>query len=125
MTAPRPGSIGWIDLTVPDAVGVRDFYAAVAGWDTGEVDMGTHADFTVAPPGGDPVAGICHARGVNAGLPAAWLIYIVVPDLDHALAEVSARGGDVVRGATTMGAAGRYAVIRDPAGAAAALFEPA
>ena len=31
---PRPpvGTIGWTDLTVPDADGLRDFYSAVVGW---------------------------------------------------------------------------------------------
>jgi len=26
------GKIGWIDLTVPDAEAIRDFYQHVAGW---------------------------------------------------------------------------------------------
>ena len=26
------GSIGWVDLSVDDAHGLRDFYAAVVGW---------------------------------------------------------------------------------------------
>ena len=26
------GSIAWIDLTVPDATGIRDFYKDVVGW---------------------------------------------------------------------------------------------
>lgn len=126
MSGHRPGTIGWIDLTVPDAEAVRDFYGAVAGWVAERVDMGGYADFTMAPSGGgDPVAGVCHARGVNAGLPSQWLIYIVVEDLDRSLTEASRRGGTIVRPATAMGSAGRYAVIRDPAGAVAALYQPA
>jgi predicted enzyme related to lactoylglutathione lyase len=125
MSEMQPGSIGWLDLTVPDAPRVRDFYAAVAGWRAEPVDMGGYEDFSMVPPDGTAVAGICHARGSNEGLPAQWMIYIVVADLDASLAEVSARGGTVLRGVTDMGAMGRYAVIQDPAGAAAALFEPA
>ena len=126
MSAQRPGTIGWVDLTVEDASRIRDFYAAVAGWKPEPVDMGGYADFSMLPPaGGDPVAGVCHARGTNAGLPAQWLIYIVVEDLDAALGAVSERGGAVVRPATAMGPMGRIAVIRDPAGAVAALFETA
>ncbi len=35
------------------------------------------------PPGdSQPVAGICHARGGNTGLPPLWLIYITVDDPD-------------------------------------------
>lgn len=126
MSRPRAGTVGWIDLTVNDAATIRDFYGAVAGWTAEPVDMGGYSDFTMIPPGGgDPVSGICHGRGANAGLPAQWLMYIVVDDLDTSLAEVSAHGGAIVREVREMGPMGRYAVIRDPAGAVAALFEPA
>ena len=32
----QPGTIGWRDLTVPDAAKVRDFYQAVVGWKSEE-----------------------------------------------------------------------------------------
>jgi predicted enzyme related to lactoylglutathione lyase len=123
---PRIGAIAWIDLTVDAAQEVRDFYQEVVGWTSGDVEMGGYADFTLHPPGGgDPVAGVCHARGPNAELPAQWLIYVTVADLDRSLAKCQARGGSVLAGPKGMGSAGRYAVIRDPAGAVAALIEPA
>jgi len=28
------GKIGWIDITVDDATGLRDFYKEVVGWNT-------------------------------------------------------------------------------------------
>lgn len=122
--APAVGSIGWIDLTVADAPGVRDFYTAVTGWKTSEVGMGEYSDFTMHEPGsGKAVTGVCHARGGNADLPAQWLVYIIVADLDASLAECRARGGAVVAGPKAMGPGARYAVIRDPAGAVAALFQ--
>jgi catechol-2,3-dioxygenase len=34
------GTVAWFDLTVSDAVEVRDFYQAVVGWTTSPVDMG-------------------------------------------------------------------------------------
>ena len=37
---PPVGSIGWIDLTIPDAERIRDFYAAVAGWKPEPESMG-------------------------------------------------------------------------------------
>jgi hypothetical protein len=112
-----------VDLTVADAPAVRDFYAAVAGWTPAEVPMGGYSDYCMNGPGGQTVAGVCHARGANAGLPAQWLVSIVVADLEASLAECRARGGTVLTGPKAMGQA-RYAVIRDPAGAAAALYQP-
>ena len=122
---PRIGAIAWIDLTVGAARDVRDFYQDVVGWTAGDVEMGGYSDFTMHPPGGgDPVAGVCHARGPNAELPAHWLIYITVADLDRSLARCRGRGGAILAGPKGMGSAGRYAVIRDPAGAVAALIQP-
>jgi predicted enzyme related to lactoylglutathione lyase len=40
-TPPRPGTITWQDLTVPDAEALRDFYASVVGWKAQPVRMGT------------------------------------------------------------------------------------
>ncbi len=122
-SSPLPGTIGWHDLTVPDAVAIRDFYSAVVGWQFEGVDMEGYQDFAMAAPsGGGPVAGICHARGSNASIPPQWLMYIHVADLEASLAECGQRGGAVLAGPTDLGG-GRFAVIRDPAGAVAALFQ--
>ena len=120
---PPVGAIAWADLTVDDAPAVRDFYAGVVGWQADEVSMGDYADWSMGPAGGDPVAGVCHARGANAGLPAQWLIYVTVPDLDHSLAECARLGGAAVTPVRDMGAYGRMAVVRDPAGAVMALVQ--
>jgi predicted enzyme related to lactoylglutathione lyase len=112
----RAGRIGWVDLTVEDATESRDFWAGVAGFDSAEpVPMGGYSDFVLTADG-RAVAGVCHARGVNAALPAVWLVYFVVEDLEEAIAEVEQRGGTVLHRRESM------AVVRDPAGAVAALW---
>lgn len=122
---PPVGSICWRDLTVPEAVAVRDFYARVVGWQAEPADMGEYSDFTMnAPDSGEAVAGICHARGPNADLPAQWLIYITVADVEESARRCAELGGRVLAGPRGMGVHGRYCVIQDPAGAVAALFEP-
>jgi uncharacterized protein len=125
-TTPKAGTIGWVDLTVQDADGVRDFYGAVVGWAPAAVPMGGYDDYTMAAAGtGEPAAGICHARGVNASQPPQWLIYITVTDVDVSAAKCRELGGKVLVGPKDMGGYGRYCVIQDPAGAVAALFAPA
>jgi predicted enzyme related to lactoylglutathione lyase len=52
-------------------------------------------------------------------------LFIVVADLKARLAECEVRRGVVVAGPKSMGGQARYAVIRDPAGAVAALHERA
>ena len=116
------GRIGWIDLTVPDAEAIRDFYKAVVGWTASEVGMGGYSDYCAHPAEGEaPVAGICHARGANAGLPAQWIVYITVEDLDTSAARCVELGGKILDGPRAAGG-GRFCVIRDPAAAVAALY---
>lgn len=119
-----PGAIVWTDLTVADAPGVRDFYQAVVGWRPEPVPMGGYDDYSMLRPGADdPVAGVCHARGVNARLPPRWIVYVAVDNLDRALAEALRRGGKVLDGPRAMGEL-RFAAIEDPAGAAIGLIGP-
>jgi len=118
------GLMPWADLTVPDAAAVKEFYRRVVGWTVTEVDMGGYSDFCMnEPEGAQTVAGICHARGVNAALPPVWLVYITVADVEKAAALAVELGGTVMHGPTPMGPQGRYCVVRDPAGAVAALYE--
>lgn len=120
---PAIGAISWTDLTIPNADEVRGFYQSVVGWKSAAFDMGGYEDYCMnLPVEGTTVAGICHARGDNAGLPAQWLIYITVADLAASLEQCLKLGGKVLSGPRDMGH-GKMAVIQDPAGAVAALFE--
>ena len=118
----EPGTLEWIDLTVEDAEHVRDFYADIVGWTPEPVSMGEYDDYNMVTAG-EPVAGVCHARGSNAALPPVWLPYFRVSNLEQSLARCLKRGGQVVAGPRSAGPGMQYGVIRDPAGAAAALFE--
>jgi predicted enzyme related to lactoylglutathione lyase len=85
--------------------------------------MGGYADYCMNQPAdATTTTGICWARGVNADLPPVWLVYFIVESLDASLAQVKARGGEVLRKPKSSGG-GRLAVIRDPAGAICALYE--
>lgn len=118
------GRIAWSDLTVPNADEVRDFYADVIGWSPSAVKMEDYDDYAMIPSDtDDPVAGICHQRGPNKDLPAQWLIYITVSDLDESISRCKKRGGEVISGPRSMGGGSRFCVIRDPAGAVAALYQ--
>ncbi len=117
------GKIGWVDMTVADAEGIRDFYASVTGLVPEPVSMGDYDDFNMTHSGsGTPVAGICHAKGSNADLPGGWLVYFTVADIDSSIAAVEAGGGKVTVEPRSL-AGGRFAVIEDPAGGVAALYE--
>jgi len=125
---PEIGSVSWFDLTVPNAEEVRDFYSKVIGWQYQGVPMenGKYEDYNMnAPESGKTVTGVCHASGTNADLPAQWLLYITVKNVDKSSEQCKLHGGKVILGPKNMGNYGRYSVIEDPAGAVCALFEPA
>ncbi len=125
MAAPV-GRIYWLDLTVSGASTTRDFYSKVVGWSAQNVEMEDggerYADYNMLGEDGTVIAGVCHARGVNADLPPVWLIYLPVGDLAESLRRVRNEGGDVVQVVQGKGGEYRYAVVRDPVGAYLALM---
>jgi hypothetical protein len=115
------GRIEWMDLTVPDAERVRDFYQHAVGWQASPVRVGDHDDYTMTPAGENaPVAGICHAIGDNANMPAQWMLYISVPDLQASIDRCLERGGTLEH----CHPSGSICVMRDPAGAVFGLYAP-
>ncbi|GJM43181.1 MAG: hypothetical protein DHS20C21_00230 [Gemmatimonadota bacterium] len=119
------GCISWLDLTVSDAPGTRDFFAQVVGWSVQDVEMGggsdRYADYNMLGDDGSPAAGICHARGMNLGLPATWMIYLPVGDLAESLRRVQEEGGKVIKEARGTDGEYAYAAVQDPVGACLAL----
>ena len=119
---PELGKIGWCDLTIENADEVRDFYKQVVGWSHSDVGMGEYSDYCMMPAGSDaPTCGICHARGPNADVPTAWIVYFTVENLEQSLEQVTARGGEQIGDIRSAG--GKFCLIRDPAGAICALYQ--
>jgi predicted enzyme related to lactoylglutathione lyase len=123
--AARVGCISWLDLTVPEAPATRDFYRQVIGWSVQNVSMEDtserYADYNMLGEDGDPAAGICHARGVNLGLPPVWMLYLPVGDLAESLHRVRAEGGKIIKETPDGDGGCAYAVVEDPVGVTLAL----
>ena len=118
------GTIEWHDLTVADAEPLSHFYEAVVGWQISGASMGDYEDFNLHSPGASsPVAGICHARGVNKDIPPQWLMYVRVANLSASIDAAEAQGGTLLVGPNRMGEEA-LCVIQDPAGAVIGLVGP-
>lgn len=119
------GQISWLDLTVSNAPLIRDFYSHVIGWSVNNVEMvdgnERYSDYAMLSEDGVPVAGICHARGMNIELPPVWMIYLQVGDLAESLRHVEKSEGSRVI-LHTMEGEHTYAAIQDPVGAYLALM---
>ena len=109
--------IGWIDLTVDDAEGLRSFYVSVTGLAPSAASMGAYDDYVLSVPQGDSVAGVCHRRGGNASGPTGWIVYFTVPDLDAAIAAADEGGGKLIGGPSN-----GIAFMQDPDGNHFALY---
>lgn len=124
MATHKIGAIEWLDMTVPNALDVRDFYQKVIGWTCTSVPMGGYDDYCMnTPEDNQTVSGICHKQGPNTHIPAGWIPYITVANLDLSLQQCQECGGQMLGEVRTMGTQGRYAFIQDPAGAVCALYE--
>lgn len=115
------GSIVSADLTTGQATELKEFYAAVIGWQVELMplkDEGSeYNDFVMKDSDGNWAAGICHARGVNAGIPPQWIVYLNVADVEVAVQQCLAFGGKLVK--ESRGGDGNciYALLEDPSGA--------
>ena len=119
------GQFVWHELMTTDPEAAAGFYRAVVGWETKPWGNNLAYTLCVAPAG--PVAGIMalpdDAR--TAGAPPAWLSYVGTPDLDATIARATGLGARVLKGATAIEGAGRYAVLADPYGATFGVYTPA
>lgn len=136
MYGTKLGDLAWMDLTVPDAEQVKSFYQKVLGWQSDAIKMSCdgedYADFSMSAKPSDSTekqtasthftTGICHAKGVNADMPAQWLPYFLVSDIDVAVGKVKMLKGHLVTSIKNVGN-DRFVVIEDPAGAKCALYQ--
>lgn len=109
------GHMVWNELASPDPGRAREFYGELLGWEVEPEDTG----YGVIRREGTPSGGI---RPQQDQEPAHWLVYFTVGSCDDAVAAVRSGGGSVIA-APTDTPMGRVAAVRDPQGAAFAVFE--
>ena len=101
------------------------FYSELFGWEKlSDHDMGPGwAKYLVYGRGKQTVPEACSRNRREMKMPAAWLYYTQVADLDAAVARANAKGAKVLNGRTEVPGGARIAQLMDPQGAAFALHE--
>lgn len=114
----RPGAMAWNELATPDSAAAQAFYGALLGWE-------------FAPEGPPGYMLIRNQGRSNGGIlpmdetwrqpdgslvPSHWSVYFSVADLDRALENVKALGGELIHDMMQASGVGRFHVVRDPAG---------
>jgi predicted enzyme related to lactoylglutathione lyase len=109
----EPGAMSWAEVNVPDGRVADAFYASVFGYEQEPVPGGV--DYSVYRVAGEPVCGRLLMDEHWAGVPAHWMTYFDVADLDAATAKVVELGGEVPVPPFDS-PHGRIAVVDHPAG---------
>jgi predicted enzyme related to lactoylglutathione lyase len=109
------GCMVWNELATPDPARARDFFAALLGWTVEPEESG----YGVIKNQGALNGGV---RPPQDGEPTHWLVYFTIASLDDTVKKIREAGGSVIAGPMTT-PVGRVAAVRDPQGAAFALFE--
>ncbi|WP_157247952.1 VOC family protein [Nonomuraea typhae] len=108
------GGPAWLDLNTRGGAEIDAFYAAVFGY-TPEPVPG-QAGYSLWRVSGRPVAGRLEMDEAEwAGVPAHWMAYFAVPDVDRAAERAAGLGGRVGYGPVDS-PYGRLAIIGDPGG---------
>jgi predicted enzyme related to lactoylglutathione lyase len=118
----EPGSLTWTDARLPDPAAGKAFYAAVFGYGFEPVP-GTPADYSTFQVNGEVAGGMGGMMGGPSGVPAHWLSYFSVADVDAAIAAAEGAGGAVVMPAEDT-PFGRMGILVDPFGATFAVHMP-
>jgi uncharacterized protein len=120
----EPNSLTWNELLTRDYEGAKRFYAEVFGYTYTDIG-GDQFDYATIEVDGVTVGGLgALPTNVPADVPAHWLCYFQVDDVDATVERAVALGGAVQRPAADM-PYGRHAGLADPTGAGFAVITPA
>jgi hypothetical protein len=114
--ASMPAPIVFFDIAAPELAKQAAFYKAVFDW---EADAGGGITVPVA----SPLPGNLRVEPATEGPTAERVLYVGVPDIDAALAKITANGGAVVFGRMSVPGVVILALFTDPAGNRMGLVE--
>jgi predicted enzyme related to lactoylglutathione lyase len=120
----EPNSMTWQELTTTDPARATSFYVEMFGWRSESVPMGDF-EYTLLYNGGEQIAGLMPQPKamVEAKAPSFWTVYFEVLDCDATAAKTKKLGGDIVHPPTDIPNVGRFAILKDPEGAAFAIIK--
>ncbi len=116
----------WHELNTWDALEARNFYRRTLGWTFEQVTLPDGEPYWLARKGGKTIGGVFSLSApAFKGIPAHWMTYMAVDNLDRAAQETASAGGEVTRPATYIPGIGKIAIVTDASGALIGLIEPA
>jgi len=116
------GIVCWNELVTRDMTGAGKFYTELIGWKA--IDSGMPGvKYTIFKTGDKNVGGLMEMPSeIPAEVPAHWMTYIAVDDVDAAAKKVPELGGEVFHGPMNIPGVGKFCIIKDPTGAVVSLI---
>lgn len=106
----------WHELQTRDCARALRFYREFCGWTITDASAGSPLERHLCSLDGVAIGAITVSQA-PAHVPAFWLSYLAVPDLDGSVARARASGARALREPAPASGAGRSAVLVDPRGA--------
>jgi predicted enzyme related to lactoylglutathione lyase len=117
----KPGEFCWAELVTTNHEAAFRFYSELFGWEKlSDFDMGAMGKYLLWGKGGKQLGGM-FTKSKDMPMPAAWLYYIQVGDLEAAVERATSKGGKLLNGPMEVPGGARIAQLMDPQGAAFAL----
>ena len=114
---PQHGSFVWNELNSPDPAAAKAFYTRLMGWSFAPFPM-AEGEYWLIKKGDKEIGGLFPLAGPDfKDMPAHWMTYIAVDDVDARTGEAQAAGGTIVRPPFDVPGVGRIAIVRDAEGA--------
>ena len=118
-----PGALTMNELRTRDLAAATSFYGEVFGWAVEPIEQGGQVVYAGVTLGGRLVAGMLPmGEAFPSGLPAHWIPYFGVPDVDAAAAMAKGLGGQALTEPMAV-PKGRFVALSDPQGAAFMVLE--
>jgi uncharacterized protein len=112
------GRVGWHELVATDRERAAAFYGELFGWQQAAADVSALGTYQLFSAGGETIGGMVAGP---ANMPAFWLYYFNVGDIDAAAKRVTAGGGRIFGAPLELQGGSWVIQCADPQGAAFAL----
>jgi len=117
-----PGAPCWIDLSTSNPDAAKAFYGEAFGWTVDDTNAEQFGGYFTFLKDGRKVAGGMPSDGQSG--PDTWTVYLRSTDAATTVAQVRAKGGNVIVDPMPVADLGTMAVVTDVAGASLGIWQP-
>jgi predicted enzyme related to lactoylglutathione lyase len=121
------GHFHWNELMTRDVAAAKKLYADALGWTFDEMPMPDGTLYHICLADGQTVGGLFDItdKPDMAQVPASWMAYVAVDDIDDRLAKAKVAGAQVMGEPFDVPGVGRIAMVMQPDGAMIGWMTPA